>query len=104
MVPTGAGIFSPHFLQRIVKLHCRLSGILNTIASMGEQKAKIQLCKSKTRGRLIDKRPELNELTRQRLISRHLFWQYGTKVDRTAMQIASSPTLCIAAGLPQAGC
>jgi hypothetical protein len=42
MVPTGAGIFSPHFLQRIVKSHCRLSGRLNTNVSIGEQKAKIQ--------------------------------------------------------------
>jgi len=30
MVPTGAGIFSMHFLQRTVKSHCRLSGWLNT--------------------------------------------------------------------------
>ena len=43
MVPTGAGIFSPHLLQRIVKSHCRLSGRLNTNVSIGEQKAKIQM-------------------------------------------------------------
>jgi hypothetical protein len=43
MVPTGAEIFSPHFLQRIVKSHCRLSGRLNTNDSIGEQKAKLQI-------------------------------------------------------------
>jgi hypothetical protein len=42
MVPTGAGMFSPHFLQRIVKSHCRVCGRLNTNASIGEQKAKLQ--------------------------------------------------------------
>jgi hypothetical protein len=41
MVPTGAGIFSPHVLQRMMKSHCPLSGILNTDASVGEQKANI---------------------------------------------------------------
>ena len=46
MVPTGAGIFSPHFLQRMVKSHCRLSGRLNTNVSIGEQKTKVQDCKS----------------------------------------------------------
>ena len=30
MVPTGAGMFSPHFLQRIVKSQRRVSGRLNT--------------------------------------------------------------------------
>ena len=43
MVPTGAGIFSLHFLQRMVKSHCRLSGRLNKNVSIGEQKAKIQI-------------------------------------------------------------
>ena len=43
MVPTGAGTFSPHFLQRMVKSHCRLSGRLNTNVSIGEEKAKIQM-------------------------------------------------------------
>ena len=47
-VPTGAGIFSPHFLQQIVKSHCRVSGRLNTKKSIGEQKANIQACKSLT--------------------------------------------------------
>jgi hypothetical protein len=42
MVPTGAGMFSLHFLQRIVKSQCRVCGRLNTNASIGEQKAKLQ--------------------------------------------------------------
>jgi len=35
-------MFSPQFLQRIVKSHCRDCGRLNTSASIGEQKAKLQ--------------------------------------------------------------
>ena len=35
-------MFSPHFLQRIVKSHCGVCGRLNTIASIGEQKTKLQ--------------------------------------------------------------
>jgi hypothetical protein len=31
-------MFSPHFLQRIVKSQCRVCGRLNTSASIGEQK------------------------------------------------------------------
>jgi hypothetical protein len=42
MVPTGAGMFSPRFLQLIVKSQCRVSGRLNTDASIGEQKANLQ--------------------------------------------------------------
>ena len=42
IVPTGASMFSPHFLQRIVKSHCRVCGRLNTIVSIGEQKTKVQ--------------------------------------------------------------
>jgi hypothetical protein len=42
IVPTGAGMFSPHFLQQIVKSHCRVGGRLNTSASIGKQKAKLQ--------------------------------------------------------------
>ena len=103
MVPTGAGIFSPHFLQRIVKSHCRVSGRLNTRGSIGEEKAKIQGVNLAKCFRAIIfescKRIYFNELTRLRL---HQYMDSGTmrgKVDRTAMRIASSPTLRIAAGL-----
>jgi hypothetical protein len=42
IVPTGAGMFSPHILQRMVKSQQRVSGRLNTGRSIGEQKAKLQ--------------------------------------------------------------
>jgi hypothetical protein len=41
-VPTGAAIFSRHFLQWTVKSHTRLSGKLNTYLTVGEQKANTQ--------------------------------------------------------------
>ena len=45
IVPTGAGMFSPHFLQLIVKSHCRrVCGRLNTTVSIGEHTAKLQVC------------------------------------------------------------
>ena len=36
------GMFSPHFLQRIVKSQCRVGGRLNTNDSIGEEKENIQ--------------------------------------------------------------
>jgi CHAT domain-containing protein len=45
------------------------------------------------------KHNEFNVLTRQLLISKRSFWHYGNQSDRSAMRIASSPTLRIAAGL-----
>jgi hypothetical protein len=39
---TEIDLVSPHFLQRIVKSQFRVCGRLNTSASIGEQKAKLQ--------------------------------------------------------------
>ena len=104
-MPTGAGTFSPHFLQWMVKSQQWVSGRLNTKKSKGEEKTKVQMWISLGQNR---SKTALHEsftyhyyfqlFTVRRVDSKAQIWQDRGQVNEPLCEL-SSPTLRIAAGL-----